>query len=212
MELLKTKAAVEPLLLSRINAFDAGKILSKLCALEELSEADKMRLIWSNDGFRNKMEKAARLSTEPHIWSGHNFAYAPESACWLQHKLMTAEDLESGEIVGFCEIAMLSQPSDDENENCSLEALPTIVNLVTSPRFRRRGVGSRLMKAAARFVQRQWSCDELTLYVDKSNDAAVAMYENLGFEGRSEAESESRSQSYMTLQLSSTADMGISFS
>ena len=81
MELLKTKAAVEPLLLSRINAFNAGKILSKLCALEELSEADKLRLIWSNDAFRNKMEKAARLSTEPHIWSYHNCAYAPPSAC-----------------------------------------------------------------------------------------------------------------------------------
>jgi ribosomal protein S18 acetylase RimI-like enzyme len=204
MELLKMKSGVEPLLLSRLRAIHAGQTLIDSCPLE-LSETDKLRMMWSNDPFRSKMEKAARLSKEPHIWSRHNFACAPESACCLQHKMITAENALSGEIVGFCEVAMLWQPM--EGDECSLEeaGAPTIVNLATSPRYRRLGIGSRLTKAASKFAQRRWLSDEMTLYVDKENEAAVSMYKNLGFEKRAEVESESRSQWYMTQPLDTSA-------
>jgi ribosomal protein S18 acetylase RimI-like enzyme len=200
MDLLKCKSGVESLLLSRVEAINMGMRLGQDCPLE-LSETEKLRFLWSNDGFRNKMRKAATTSTEPHIWNDHNFACAPESPCWLQHKMITAEDSESGEIVGFCEVAMLSEPSEDEDgdDQCSLEVAPAIVNLAILSNYRRRGIASRLMKTAARFVRKEWSSDELSLYVDKENDAAVAMYKNLGFERK--AEVESRSQWYMSRQL-----------
>jgi ribosomal protein S18 acetylase RimI-like enzyme len=206
MDLLKSKSGVESLLLSRVHAINTGMRLGHDCPLD-LSETDKLRFLWSNDGFRNKMKKAAHTSTEPHIWNHHNFACAPGSPCWLQHKMITAEDAESGEIVGFCEVAMLSEPSEDENgdEQGSLEVAPTIVNLAIASKYRRRGIASRLTKTAARFVRNEWSSDELSLYVDKENDAAVAMYKNLGFERK--AEVESRSQWYMTRQLGAAAEM-----
>lgn len=150
MELLKTKAAVEKMVTSRVNAIGTGLSIDKNCPLQ-LSATDKLRFLWSNDGFRNKMEKAVGVSTEPYIWNYHNFACAPENPCWLQHKMFTAENSDNGEIVGFCEIAMLSQPIEragGDEEQCSVEVSPTIINLAISPNHRRRGIASRLMKVS----------------------------------------------------------------
>eukprot|EP00537_Pseudo-nitzschia_pungens_P018436 CAMPEP_0172407640 /NCGR_PEP_ID=MMETSP1061-20121228/75216_1 /TAXON_ID=37318 /ORGANISM="Pseudo-nitzschia pungens, Strain cf. pungens" /LENGTH=148 /DNA_ID=CAMNT_0013143721 /DNA_START=42 /DNA_END=484 /DNA_ORIENTATION=+ len=134
--------------------------------LEGLTEADKLRLLWSNDAFRNSMEKAASLSNEPHIWKDHIFHCAPPSFDWLFHKMFTAENAFTGEIIGFCEIAMLSKPSEEKSftvssasagslfldEECSLgdeeSGLPTFLNVVTSMKYRRRGVASTIVDAA----------------------------------------------------------------
>ena len=207
--LLRTKHGVESMLLSRVDAIEMGSRISEECPAG-LLESDKLRFLWSNDSFRNKIEKAALTSTEPHAWKGknYNFACAPESHCWLQHKMMTAENPETGEILGFCELAMLSLPSEDGRiDDCSLDVAPTVVNLAISPKYRRQGIASRLMKTAGRFVRDQWASKELNLYVNKENDAAVTMYKNLGFEEKVEVEFKSRPQWYMTKQLSSVAEI-----
>jgi ribosomal protein S18 acetylase RimI-like enzyme len=202
MDSLKTKVGVESLIRTRIQTMREGQRVSALIS-PDLAASDRLRLLWSNDTFRNKVEKAAKESTEPHIWGGHNFALVPTDSCWLQHKMLTAQDTLSGEILGFCEVAMLSVPSDEEE--CSIKCAPTIVNLVTSPLHRRRGIGSRLLNSAERFVRNKWSSDELNLYVDKGNKEAISVYSNMGFEKVQAIDSETRSQWYMRRKLATSS-------
>jgi ribosomal protein S18 acetylase RimI-like enzyme len=202
MELLKTKVGVESLIRSRVQAMREGQRFSALIS-PDWTASDRLRLLWSHDAFRNKVEKAAKESTEPHIWGGHNFALVPNDPCWLQHKMLTAQDAISGDILGFCEVAMLSVPSDDGE--CLINCAPTIVNLVTSSQHRRRGIGSRLLNSAERFVRDKWSSDELNLYVDQGNKAAISVYSNMGFEKVQAIDSETRSQWYMRRELAASS-------
>lgn len=208
IELLKTKAGVESLLLSRIHALDAARKLEfphLEYSPEEVSEAVGLRHVWSNsDSFRKKIEQAAKLSNEPHIWKDHNFAYAPGCVRWLQHKMLTAVDANSGEIVGFCEVAMLSRPSafDEECEIDGDDYAPTIMNLVTSPQHRRKGIATKLMHSASRFVQKEWKeSTELSLYVEQDNEAAIALYQSLGYGAPEAVERNDSQQFYMAKPL-----------
>eukprot|EP00536_Pseudo-nitzschia_multiseries_P002125 jgi/Psemu1/182778/e_gw1.28.30.1 len=221
-----TRSKVSNLLQSRMNAIKTGRNLMRGHAtkgtLDGLTEADKLRLLWSNDAFRNSMEKAASLSHEPHIWKDHIFHCAPPSFDWLFHKMITAENAITGEIIGFCEIGMLSKPLEESSsavssasasssyydEECSLEdeetALPTFMNVVTSTKYRRRGVASTIVDSAMRFVQKRSSSssmsDQVALYVEEGNTPAIKMYERLGFEKRQRVNS--KEQWYMTRQIS----------
>jgi ribosomal protein S18 acetylase RimI-like enzyme len=205
MELLKIKAGVTSLLHSRMETIRVGKMLwrkvSSDVSLQGLNDRERLRFLWSDDTFRNKLEKASKLSHEPHVWKGHNFACAPQKADRLCHKMLTAENTITGDIVGFCEVAMLSQPQESLEEECSFgeEPLPTIVNLVTSPEYRRRGVASSILKSASRFVRHEWECDAIALYVEEKNEGAVRMYERFGFE---KAPGSTSKQLYMKAALS----------
>ena len=134
--------------------------------------------------------------------------------------MITAENALTGEILGFCEIAMLTQPSNEDspnsnnagkwssfhNEECILEGdqpgIPTIVNLVTSSAYRRRGVGSAIMKSALNYVEKSSSnWNEMGLYVEEDNDAAIRVYERLGF--RKHQRVDSKKQWYMVRDIPS---------
>ena len=128
---------------------------SQFVQFQELSENDQVQVMWSHEPFRRKVEKAARLSSESHIWQNHNFACAPSTMDWLYHKMITAENTSTGDVVGFCEVAMLPFPEvlEDGDASTSDQPIPTIANMITSPQYRRRGIGSRLMTSATRFVK-----------------------------------------------------------
>lgn len=191
IELLKTKAGVDSLLRSRVKAIESANDIE--CPIE-LDEADYLRFLWSHEKFRKRVERSALLSSEQHIWADHNFACAPLSSCWLQHKMMTAVDSSSGAVIGFCEVAMLSRPSESDDES---DYAPTIMNLVTSPKYRRQGIATRLMQSASRFVRREWNFGELSLYVEAKNEAAIALYQNMGYGQLHEVERNSSFQLYM---------------
>lgn len=194
----KYQGAVERLLESRLRAIRAWEASADECVLEaerqgldRVSEADQLRYIWSATNFKGYLEAAAQLSHEPHPWKAYNFHCTPSSAGSLHHKMMTAKDARSGEIVGFCEIATLLEPSVHETPPFDLNTKPTIVNLVVSSEHRRMGIASRLMESAEAYVSQHWegsdsSPRELSLYVDKANHAALRLYENVGFERRME--------------------------
>jgi ribosomal protein S18 acetylase RimI-like enzyme len=81
--------------------------------------------------------------------------------------------------MGFCEVAVLWNPVKKVYS-------PAIANLATAPAWRRRGVATRLLRTASRFVSIHWSKDSkssptLGLFVEKENAAALALYEKLGF-------------------------------
>lgn len=187
MEMLKAKAGYSPMLQSRIKALETGRQVADSMGPLPLNNSDVLRFIWSNDVFRNNVHKAAKMSGEPHIWSRHNFAYAPKCSRWLQHKMFTAEDTLTGQIVGFCEVAMLTDPTkigyddDDGDDYENVVAKPTIANLAVSPDYRRRGIASRLVNSASRFVKQEWDSEDLTLYVEKENQPAISAYSKMGF-------------------------------
>ena len=198
LETMQAKTGIDRMLRARIQAITAGhKALARVAsATTECTPADMMRMIWSNDGFRSKLEKAAQESDEPHVWRDHNFALAPRDPSWLQHKMMTAEDSKSGEIIGFCEVAMMAAPSETDDK-CSETAVPVIMNLVVSSNYRRQGIASGLLRTAERYVGQVWSGSQMGLYVDKRNDPAVGMYSKLGFEKVVSMGSDSKSQWFM---------------
>lgn len=205
MDFLKTKDGVKKILSSRLKAIRVGETIMEECSLhfeeDVLTESQKLRYLWSNESFLNCMERAAKLSKEPHVWNQYNFACAPKSSEWLRHKMFAAEDRISGNVLGFCEIAMLHDPLSEEPT-----ARPTLVNLVVNPEFRRLGVASKIIQSAQTFVERQWLSSTLNLFVNSDNQAAVSLYRHLGFHIAGEArhpELDVR-QKYMSLQLQTT--------
>jgi len=56
-----------------------------------------------------------------------------------------------------------------------------IVSIAVLPEFRRRGIGTKLMVEAMRRLKEVYEASEAYLEVRVSNDAAIRLYEKLGF-------------------------------
>lgn len=223
LQFLRIKTSVEDMLLARLHAIQVAERTMDACDIQyedvPLSEPDKLRYLWSNERFRRTMERAAKLSNEPHRWNDHNFACAPKTMECLQHKMLTAEDAQTGELLGFCEIAMLLHPSSQTSSSSSstttatagddhnIVLRPTIVNLVVSEKHRRRGIASRILRSAKNYAGQVWEADELNLYVEETNTAAISLYRRLGFQHTTDSNQqqgqEHQTQLYMTLPLRS---------
>ena len=197
------QAEIESLLRCRLEAMEEGrkayhKLAHHMVSLKE--EQDRLKLLWSNsDRLRNHIEKASAETGEDNVWRRHNFALTPLDSTWLHHLQMTAEDVSSGQVVGFCEVAMLSNPilleqqqtttttngddKDDIQDTFNVFS-PAIVNLATSPERRRQGIATRMLRLAERFVERKWGSTQLGLYVEKANHPALALYMNSGYEAK----------------------------
>ena len=200
MQLLRDQNTYKKQLSQRLDVLEAGKKAARKahdalvdaglmsntdeeCSISEDDYTDhRIRLIWNDDAFRQKLERAVNAIdiTERHAWHGHNFAVPPNPSL-LQHVMLTAVDAGTNAVAGFCEVAMLPLPDDASGYSC---CTPMITNLVTSPDYRRRGVASNLLKSARRYVRCYWgSCDDmpLGLYVERDNTAAKALYARQGF-------------------------------
>jgi ribosomal protein S18 acetylase RimI-like enzyme len=98
--------------------------------------------------------------------------------------MITAVNDDTGEVVGFVEIAMLPVPPSIESSNDStiIPYAPTIANLVTCPEYRRRGIASTLLESAKRYVKQQWDrAPHIGLKVDDDNAPAINLYRKHGF-------------------------------
>jgi len=205
MEVLRNKSALKSLLSSRHGAMKEGERAAKCVPLDDaINDKDRMRLLWAHDSFRRKLEKAATLAKEPHVWKEQNLDVCPQDSDSLQHAMITAEDATTGSIVGFCEVAMLALPPCQQEECSSTAYAPTIVNLATSPKHRRQGIASSLLKSATQYVQRRWSSNEITLYVRSANKGAIALYGKHGFLPKGFSESRDAGELYMTKSLQTT--------
>ncbi len=56
-----------------------------------------------------------------------------------------------------------------------------IVSIAVLPGFRRRGIGTALLKEALRNLRERYGCEEVYLEVRVSNEPAIRLYEKLGF-------------------------------
>lgn len=201
MDELWAKADIESLLSSRYQALREGqkahgrvqRLLNGLDPDERRrwTESDVVRLLWTQTSptFRTQLEKAAFETGEDNVWRSHNVHLPPPSASWLRHLQLTA--VAGGgreeEVVAFCEVAVLWNP-------CLQTYTPAIANLATAVRWRRRGVATRLLRTALRYVALHWKDDDhrksgtetarpsLGLFVEKDNLEALALYKKLGFE------------------------------
>ena len=198
MQMLRDVTTYKKQLSQRLDVLEAGRKAAKRtrqslvkaglvdeneeeCSIDDDHSDHRVRLIWSDDAFRQKLERAANeIDTERHAWQGFNFAVAPNPSL-LQHVMLSAVDASTNQIAGFCEVAMLPMP--DDTDGLSTYS-PMITNLVTNPDYRRRGIATNLLNSARRYVTCCWgSCDDMTLglYVERDNDAAKALYARQGF-------------------------------
>jgi len=77
-----------------------------------------------------------------------------------------------GELVGYIILRISGWPAERKRGG--------IVSLATHPAHLRQGVGRRLMEIARKFVETGGG-QALDLEVDITNQAAIALYENLGY-------------------------------
>lgn len=58
-----------------------------------------------------------------------------------------------------------------------------ISNVVTDPQYRRQGIAEQLLTEAMRIGQEEYGIEAFTLEVRVSNEAAIRLYEKMGFSG-----------------------------
>ena len=92
---------------------------------------------------------------------------------------VVAGDVSNGRRVGSLGLEVL--PIATEGDARARQGpQPIMSGLIVEPAFRRCGIGRRLVEEAEALA-RSWGHDELLLYVDSTNTAAVALYEACGF-------------------------------
>ena len=198
---LKSKQSLNLQLTHRLDAILAANTFRNSLSIEEYKDMPIQNILWNNDSFRNKVEKAVKTTKEYNEyksqWDDHNFALTPDESM-LHHFMITAVDPEfvgkenEAGTVGFCEVGILLSPHDG--------FVPCIGNLVVSPNQRRRGVGRRLMECASRLIrvysaritsnsddddgedEQGFNSSIVGLYVDDGNQDAIRLYEKMGFE------------------------------
>lgn len=124
MKRLRAKSELRRQLFHRLAALEAGRETASrlkeqytlpydydyLCSLS--NDYDACHQLWRNDNFRFKVQTAVAHSQENNAWRFHNFDLAPRMEL-LNHVMTSVVDLSSGEVVGFCEVALLPCPTID---------------------------------------------------------------------------------------------------
>ena len=203
MDQLFAKADIESLLRGRLFAMREGAIAwERICQVyADETEENRLKVFWAtSERFRDLVEKASKDTGEENLWQTHNFVLTPPDRNWFNHLQLTAEDVTTGKVVGFCEVAMLSNPVEDDDDTCSITTAyvesddtgndpdcggkqfsPGITNVATASTYRRLGIATRLLRHTERFVQMYWKAERMGLYVEKANAAAMALYSKQGY-------------------------------
>eukprot|EP00553_Chaetoceros_curvisetus_P006837 CAMPEP_0204625842 /NCGR_PEP_ID=MMETSP0717-20131115/11489_1 /ASSEMBLY_ACC=CAM_ASM_000666 /TAXON_ID=230516 /ORGANISM="Chaetoceros curvisetus" /LENGTH=235 /DNA_ID=CAMNT_0051641625 /DNA_START=110 /DNA_END=817 /DNA_ORIENTATION=- len=91
------------------------------------------------------------------------------------YDMLVACHVESGEIVGYCEIDC--RPSSNPND----APRPYMCNLAVKNKWRNRGLGSALIAICEEKVVQEWIQGALFLRVRETNTVALQLYKNLGY-------------------------------
>jgi ribosomal protein S18 acetylase RimI-like enzyme len=88
--------------------------------------------------------------------------------------------LPSGEVVGCAGVEVTPIPKGKLRANQGARS-PLMSNLAVSHEYRRKGIAEKLVKEAERVARYEWGYDDIFLYVEERNVAAVKLYQKLGY-------------------------------
>mmetsp|Transcript_26291 Transcript_26291/g.38849 ORF Transcript_26291/g.38849 Transcript_26291/m.38849 type:complete len:245 (+) Transcript_26291:141-875(+) len=87
---------------------------------------------------------------------------------------------DKDEVMGCCGIEVDNIFGNGLKSNI-LKQAPLMSNLAVGREFRRRGIAEELVNEAEELARKKWGYDEVYLYVEKRNKAAVRLYQKLGY-------------------------------
>lgn len=138
----------------------------------DLSEAARVLA----DGFYSEQNPASRwwekMQTQLSLESNlpNNFLNAP-------HEMWVACENESGRVISFCEVD--NRPPKKTGPN-STEVRPYMCNLAVDIKWRKQGIAKDMIQRCEDSVKK-WEEKTLYLKVREKNDAAVSLYEKMGY-------------------------------
>lgn len=179
---LRIRSDIQKQVKERLKAVQEGMLHIESNSFVSSSD-ETIEAIWSHETFREKIQKAAQMSTEPSAWQAHNYFLVPSDLRLFQHLMLSVECKYTSSVIGFCEVAMLRAPESSHfNHDELFKFRPIVTNVVVCPLQRRRGIGSRLLDMVTRYVATKWSpSSTLGLFVDKDNENALSLYTKKGF-------------------------------
>jgi ribosomal protein S18 acetylase RimI-like enzyme len=95
-----------------------------------------------------------------------------------QAELILCQDAQ-GELIGCAGIEVSPIPS--QPKSIQTKRAPLMSNVAVSKKYRRRGIGEKLVQEAERIAQYEWGFNDCYLYVEERNRAAVKLYQKLGY-------------------------------
>jgi len=141
--------------------------------MADLSEAARVLA----DGFYSEQNPASKwwekMQTQLSLESNlpNNFLNAP-------HEMWVACENESGRVISFCEVDNRLPKRIGPN---STEVRPYMCNLAVDTKWRKQGIAKDMIRRCEDSVTK-WEEKTLYLKVREKNNAAVALYEKMGYE------------------------------
>ena len=118
MKYLRAKSQLEEQLTHRLAAVEEGRCTVHRMMLhddiDKNNDNNDLCYLWSTSNkLRTKIQTAVLNSNEENAWTTHNFDTTP-TIDMLNHIMISVEEVSSGNIVGFCEVACLPCPNNDK--------------------------------------------------------------------------------------------------
>ncbi|CAB9506154.1 FR47-like protein [Seminavis robusta] len=95
-----------------------------------------------------------------------------------KHRMLVAALTGRQEVIGFCQLDSRPPPPSTFHRT---NPRPMLSDLLVSPNVRRQGVGRRLVELCETIALKEFNSSVLYLKVLTSNEAAKAMYMNMGY-------------------------------
>jgi ribosomal protein S18 acetylase RimI-like enzyme len=93
---------------------------------------------------------------------------------------MTDNNIQRPEIVG-CAGIQVSPIPDGNLDGPTIARAPLMANVAVSQKYRRRGIAQRIVKEVERICKYEWGYNDVYLYVEERNKAALRLYQKLGY-------------------------------
>mmetsp|Transcript_635 Transcript_635/g.1004 ORF Transcript_635/g.1004 Transcript_635/m.1004 type:complete len:247 (+) Transcript_635:192-932(+) len=126
----------------------------------------------------------------------------PNSFLGVQHQMWVACENESGRVLAFCEVDNRPQQN---REGSSTEVRPYMCNLAVDTKWRKQGVAQDMIRRCEESVK-EWEEKTLYLKVKENNEAAVGLYEKMGYEVSSNEITKKTEDVLLTMKRTWTAD------
>jgi GNAT superfamily N-acetyltransferase len=96
-----------------------------------------------------------------------------------QAELILCTTSTNNELIGCAGIEV--SPIPNQPKGTRTTRAPLMSNVAVSKKYRRRGIGEKLVAEAERIARYEWGYNDCYLYVEERNRAAVKLYQKLGY-------------------------------